>query len=144
MPKYLFFIIILFGLTACAGRVAPPVDPLGYALEGKLAFRTGDVSRSANFRWRQAGNRYDVEMWGLLGQGRTQFQGDSAELTVLRGGEILAQGAPEQIMQAQLGYSLPLSVLAGWLQGEPSPTASNLARDEQGNVLSFSEAQWEV
>ena len=58
-----------------------------------------------------------MEVWGPLGQGRTQFVGDKKFLTVTRGDELLAQGEPEAVMHANLGWSIPVRLLPLWLLG---------------------------
>ena len=92
MPKYLFFIVILSLLASCAGRSRGPDLAADFILEGKLSVRMDDGQHNANFRWQQTAGAYNVEVWGLLGQGRTHLQGNTRHLSIRRGETVVAQG----------------------------------------------------
>lgn len=154
MPKYLFFIVIFSLLGGCAWWTEKPRSAADlaisdfamsdFAIEGKLAVRFQDKNQAANFRWRQTDGRYEVEMWGLLGQGRSRLHGTASQLTVSRGEQVLAVGRPRTVMLEHLGFSLPIAVLSSWLAGQPAETGNNRVLDEQGRLVGFSERGWQV
>ena len=82
--KSLFYMVILavFTLSGCAGRQTPvvPGDMATVNITGKLSIRLEGSGHTANFRWRQTGENYLIEVWGPLGQGRTTLQGDPAAM----------------------------------------------------------------
>ena len=145
MPKYLFFIVIFSLLSACAGHMGPLPAAAEFTVEGKLAVLQNGRNQSANFRWRQSGPQFDVEVWGLLGQGRTRLTGQSEHLSIQRGGVLLASGRPAEVMQAELGFSLPVAVMWAWLQGHAASDGNNkLELGDNGELVSFEEYGWHV
>jgi outer membrane biogenesis lipoprotein LolB len=144
VPKYLFFIVIFSLLSACAGRVEPLLAAGDFTLEGKLSVSQDGRNQSANFRWRQLGEQYDVEVWGLLGQGRTRLTGESEHLAIQRGGVLLASGPPSEVMQAHLGFSLPVEVMWAWLQGYAASGGENLVLGDNHELVGFEEYGWYV
>ncbi len=129
--KYFIYLLILVLSGAMSGCAVQPGLDLGdrdpdFVALGKLSVRSGNDQHTANFSWRQFDRTYAVEVWGPLGQGRTQFVGDKNNLTVSKGDKVLAQGDPEAVMLENLGWSIPVSFLPQWLLGtdvnETSPT----------------------
>ena len=141
--KGIFLLLLLSGCT-----VAPTVPSLDrhFAIVGKFGIKQADTGYSANFSWQQFEQGYDIEVWGPLGQGRTLMQGNGQRMSVLRGEQIVAQGSPEAVMQANLGWSVPIHVLPAWIRGEPdSELAFDAAvYDDQGRFTAFTQAGWQV
>ena len=140
----------ILSLLLLAGCVAkPPVAgfDLQFQIVGKIGVKQGPEGYSANFDWRQqTRNRYTIEVWGPLGQGRTQLEGDLASMQVRRGGQLLALGRPEEVMQAHLGWSIPLDVLPAWIRGRPATqwAVDDVRYDDEGEYALFSQANWSV
>jgi outer membrane lipoprotein LolB len=144
---WIFNALLLLICTGCASVAIPPAGPDGFVLRGKLAVVEEGRSVSARFLWRQTGDSFAIDLWGPLGQGQMRLEGDAREL-VLRdaGGNVLTRGAHEEVMRAQLGWSLPLAVLPDWVRGRPHPglPSTNRATDAEGHVASFSQLDWTV
>ena len=158
--------IVLLGsgcATTLPGSVSGPVreskPPVlaHFVARGKLSIRPGTAAEavgargfSAQYRWQQAAAQYDIELWGLLGQGRTKLRGDAQHIDFIDGsGQRTAGGVPEQLMQTQLGWSLPLAVVPYWLQGELAPGATNWAsssatRSARGDLVAARQLGWQL
>lgn len=140
----------ILSLLLLAGCVAkPPATDLDlqFQIVGKIGVKQGQKGYSANFDWRQqTRNRYVIEVWGPLGQGRTQLEGDLVSMQVSRGGQLLALGPPEEVMQAHLGWSIPLDVLPSWIRGRPAVqwAVNDVRYDDDGEYALFSQASWSV
>ena len=88
-----------------------------------MAVRENGENFSANILWHQAGEGFEIDLWGPLGQGRVQLVKKGAEIQLRDGrGEILSKGSPDVMMRQQLGWSLPVEVLPAWIQGQPLET----------------------
>ena len=114
---------------------------------GKLALRAPGESLSVRFRWQQAGERYDLELWGPFGQGRTRLVGDAQQMSVLDGqGQVLSQGPPELVVRRQIGWELPLLALVDWAQGKPMAGApvEDVSRDAEGRFQGFVQENWRI
>ncbi len=132
--------------SGCASQpllLDPGVD---FRVAGKFGIRDGSDGYSARFTWSQSRESYDIEVWGPLGQGRTQLRGDSARMAVLQGGEVVVEGAPEEVMYASLGWSVPIGVLPAWIRGTPHRQLGfdQAATDADGRYTEFVQADWQV
>jgi outer membrane lipoprotein LolB len=140
---------ILLMLVISAGcAVQPAAGPaeLQFAVLGKFGIRDGDEGYAARFEWRHYANEYHIDVWGPLGQGRTQLRGNARSMQVSRGEEMLAQGPPDQVMYDYLGWSVPVEVLPAWLAGRPQDarTYYGAVHDASGRFTQFHQAGWEV
>ena len=129
--------------------------PADFILSGKLAVRDAERGVSLRLRWAQRQDAYDIEVWGPLGQGRTRLQGDAQSMRVTRGDQLLAQGTPEDVMRAQLGWAVPVRYLPAWIRGEPYRPGLDRVEtpflrlrhaelDDAGRFTSFEQANWHV
>ncbi len=145
--RWIFNVFLLVLSTGCAGVAVPPPAPEGFVLRGKLAVVEGEQSVSARFIWRQTGAAFSIDLWGPFGQGQMRLEGDGREL-ILRdaAGQVLTRGTGDEVMRAQLGWSLPLAVLPEWVQGRPHPglPSTDRATDPEGRLTSFRQLEWTV
>jgi outer membrane lipoprotein LolB len=140
-------ILSLLLLAGCVAKPPAADFDLQFQIVGKIGVKQGPEGYSANFDWRQqTRNRYTIEVWGPLGQGRTQLEGDLTSMQVRRGGQLLALGRPEEVMQAHLGWSIPLDVLPAWIRGRPAAqwAVADVRYDDDGEYALFSQANWSV
>ena len=133
-------------IAGCAGLPGPPETPETFVLTGKVGVREANESFSANLLWHQMGEAFEIDLWGPLGQGRVKLVKKDGEITLESDKGVLARGEPEAVMQAHLGWSLPLEVLPAWVQGGPVAhiPATELSEDAAGRVLSFQQLGWNV
>jgi outer membrane lipoprotein LolB len=147
-PKPLIFkALVLLVCTACATVRPPAPEPGGFALTGKLAVVEGTESYSARFLWSQAADRFEIDLWGPLGHGRLRLLGDERELALVDGdGTVLTRGPHEEIMERNLGWSLPLAVLPEWVRGRPHPAlpVEGEEFDAEGRLTAFRQLDWDV
>jgi outer membrane lipoprotein LolB len=139
-------LFLLFLLTSCAS--APQRQESDqFQVLGKISVQGAQNSFSSRFSWRQTATGYHIELWGPLGQGRTQLEGDAGNMTIVDGsGNIQVQGPPEQVMEQHLGWSMPLEVLPQWMLGRSSRDHAVQAKvhDEEGNLSAFEQLNWQV
>ena len=132
--------------TGCA-QLPVETGPADFRFEGKVGVVEGERSHAARFIWRQTGERYDVVLWGPLGQGGTRLRGDPHLIEITgRNAEPALSGDPRQVMRQRLGWSLPLAVLPWWMSGRPAPDASVDAaeHDDEGRLTAFRQLGWQV
>lgn len=112
------------------------------------AFSVNDHSdkvRMASYTWSQQGQTYEIyihaalNLYGAVIKGRPGFvwlyRGDSAPVTAT---------SPEALMQAQLGYSLPLSDLQYWVRGLPAISQHTATYDSWGHLATLKQDGWSV
>ncbi|XOV83377.1 MAG: lipoprotein insertase outer membrane protein LolB [bacterium] len=140
-------ILLILLLAGCAARAPEPSSDLHFQILGKIGVKQDGEGFSANFDWRQHSQaRYEIDVWGPLGQGRTQLEGDAQTMQISRGEQLLALGQPEEVMLMHLGWSIPLDVLPAWIRGQPAAQLryGNSRLDEQGRYVEFTQAGWLV
>ena len=147
--KLLFLKAIFIGCCLLAGCVSsPPLPPeADFSIKGTVGVVERGESWSARFVWRQFGERFEIDLWGPLGQGQTRLRGTPKRLDIIDAeGEVQTSGSPEALMLAELGWSLPLSLLLDWLQGRPSAAApvDQVLHDPTGSLTDFHQLGWQV
>ena len=140
-------LLVLLALAGCAvpgGRST--LENLDFRLRGKLAVRVDQTAFSASFNWRQAGDRYEIELWGPLGQGRVRLRGDDSALSVTDGrGETWRGANAAALMEESLGWSAPTKALRHWVRGGYDPaTPATQQSYEDGRLRTFEQLGWTV
>lgn len=140
----LLAMLVLF--TGCA-QLPVETGPADFRFEGKVGVVEGERSHAARFVWRQTGDRYDIVLWGPLGQGSTRLRGDPHMIEITgRHAEPALSGDPGRVMHQRLGWSLPLAVLPWWMSGRPAPDGPVDAaeHDDEGRLAAFRQLGWQV
>ena len=144
------FVVALLLLAALAGCLTPgrhALQHLDFRLRGKIAVRVDQEAFSASFDWRQAGPRYEIELWGPLGQGRTRLSGDDSMLSIADGrGEMLRSTDAAALMEKNLGWAVPMASLRHWVRGgyDPAVPAANRSYAQDGHLRTFEQLGWAV
>ena len=121
-----------------------PID--AWQISGKLGIRSEQNSGSAIMFWLQRQDYFDIHLSGPLGQGSTRLTGrqGAVSLEIANRGIYQANSA-EQLMQQQLGWSLPVDNLLWWVKGLPSPhSKSQVQLDNNSLLAELVQDQWRV
>ncbi len=140
---------LLIPILVWAGCAQLPVESesADFRMEGKVGVVEGKRSYSARFIWRQSAERYDIYLWGPLGQGGTRLRGNPERIEISgRKGEPALVGDPRRVMRERLGWSLPLAVLPWWMTGRPAPDVpvADSEYDAEGRLVEFLQLDWQV
>lgn len=92
-----------------------------WEISGKLAMRSEVQSGSGVLFWLQRQDYFDIRVSGPLGQGSTRLTGRHGEVRLTTPQLDLQAASGEQLMQEQLGWSLPVNNLLWWVRGLPAP-----------------------
>ncbi len=144
--KLLFLNVFLAAFCIACSTLSPTSDGTGFGLRGKLGVVDGSESYSARFLWRQTGERFGIDLWGPLGQGRMRLEGDHEQMVLIKGSEVLAQGKHDEVMRTRLGWTLPLNALPSWVLGRPDASLDVAAHqyDAEGRLVAFEQSDWRV
>lgn len=91
-----------------------------WELNGKVGLRTPEDSTSANLDWRQTPYHFRMLLSGPAGSGRSVLEGREGRVSLTTGEGRFEAESPEQLMQQQMGWSLPVSDLTDWIRGLPA------------------------
>lgn len=134
-------------LTACTpGGIQPGVDDQRrWQLSGKIGLRAENLAESAFIHWRQCGEHFDIRLSGPLGKTVARVQGLRQQLTVsIDGREPVTTDQPETLLQAELGWSVPLRALRYWVRAEAAPGARAEWQGEQPQPQLLEQLGWQV
>lgn len=112
-----------------------------WQLSGKLGIRSQQKTQSAYLNWQQCGEFFDIRLSGPLGQGGARLKGSGQAVTLQTADNTSSASDPEQLLQQQLGWSMPISQLHYWVRGIPSPNQDY--QRTPGND-GFEQAGWHI
>lgn len=155
-------LVVLLVLAGCA---APPVrvdaaadttwqarrDALlqldHWRLTGRIGVRAQDDGWNATVDWMQQGDDvYAIEFRGPFGQGAAAVRAAGGVVTMeLPERPVTAAADAETLIDAELGWTVPVSGLRYWIRGVPAPdTAARTELDGNGQLLALEQAGWRV
>ena len=115
MPKLLLIKLFLpIFVVSCSSlpRSDSMVNP-DFMLEGRIGVRGLDRATSSSIRWLQSGSKFEMTLWGPLGQGKTRLVGDATLATVQSAnGERFDGVRPDEILEQYFGISTPIDALS--------------------------------
>ena len=141
-------------LTACAPLALERASDLGtspasqasFDVAGRLSARHGDDALTANFRWRHASGRDELELASPLGQMMALLSGDASNVRLQTADGRVSTASDWSALTAQgLGWPLPVDGLAFWIQGTPRPgSAFGTETGEDGRVALLRQDGWTI
>jgi len=123
------------------------VEPLtDWILQGKLGVRAPRESGSGTVLWLQDQGNYDIRLSGPLGRGATRILGDRHGILLDIAGQPIQQAdSPEELLEQQIGWRLPVNNLLWWVRGLPAPDSpSRLQLDTDSRLARLSQSGWTV
>lgn len=151
-------LLAVFSLTGCQSLPKSTIDLAQPApsdtsaetvqqfyLQGKIGVRTPQQSGSAFFTWQQQAERYDIELSGILGIGKTHIYGEmgQANLQSAKTGLIQAE-TPEELLIATTGWHAPIGHLIDWVQARPATLNADIQQDPLKRPTTILEDGWRV
>ena len=97
----------------------PPVQA-AFEASGRLSAKHGTEGVAANFQWRHASDRDELELVSPLGQTIAMLSGDGAKVRLeASDGRVLSADSWTKLTRDGLGWPLPVEGLKYWIQGAP-------------------------
>lgn len=94
----------------------------GWTLSGRVAVAAGGEGFSGGLRWRQEGERAEIDLRGPLGGRALAIRVDGGALSVTdANGTTLDGEQARRVTSEYVGAPLPLAQLRYWLVGAPAP-----------------------
>ncbi|MCC5883501.1 MAG: lipoprotein localization protein LolB [Halomonas sp.] len=116
-----------------------------WILIGKAGLRTPQDSTSANLDWSQHPHYYRMLISGPFGSGRNLLEGREGRFSLTNAEGRFVAETPEDLMQQQLGWSLPVSSLADWIRGLPAEHSQyRLEHDDTGFPQLLEQDGWRI
>lgn len=144
-PVLLFTAFTAACVVLPAGREAD-FSQAAFGLTGRVAVRYGSEGASGRFVWRHSAAADDLLISSPLGQGIARLTRRHSEFELVTSDEKTHRATnAESLTQEVLGWSLPLSGLPDWVQGQADPARpAELLRDASGRTTEIKQDRWRI
>lgn len=120
--KFALLFLVLLLLSSCATTASfQPVHPKAsqhWRAQGKISMREDAKAETASLDWQQNAQQYRIRIFGPLGLGAVELNGNPQGVELIDSRGQLHQAASAEMLSKQiLGYSLPVQDLVYWLKG---------------------------
>ncbi len=156
-----FHLLLFLFLSACSMLPPPSSPPVklswksrqqaleqlnSWQLRGLIAVHTPGDSGTANLIWQQHAQNYSLSLFGPLGAGAVQIQGNPTGVVLQTAtGQSFYAANPEQLLYRQLGWKLPVSNLYYWIRGLPVPKLpAKREFDAYHRLIRLTQANWQL
>jgi len=112
---------------------------------GAISISFNNKTDVGSFDWTQRGLNYTFQTYGPLNLGGVSIQGRPGFVTLNKSSKRTTARSPEQLMQQELGWYLPLSNLRYWCRGLPAPGIKSVPRyDQFGHLRLLRQQGWSI
>lgn len=118
----------------------------GWMLKGRLAVRDDRDGGSGTLQWRQGPESGRMDFHGALGRGAWRLETDpaGAQLELADGSRYQAPTVNE-LLEVQLGWTVPVDALAWWVRGLQAPgDVSRRVLSADGTIELLSQNDWTI
>jgi len=118
----------------------------GWMLKGRLAVNDGEDGGSGHLSWRKHGQTSSMSFHGVLGRGAWQLNADeNGAVLEWADGEVYRADSVGELIEQQLGWSIPVNALSWWIRGLTAPGDWDLRQlDEHGNLEKLGQLGWVI
>lgn len=146
--------VLVLILTACGAvqrrpaAIPPPsiaeVKPLDIA--GRISVRQGRDGQTGSLRWHFDPPNHDIRVLSPLGQTVARIVEDAQGVTLTTSDKQRVQAKdPDALVEAALGWRLPLKGLQHWVLGLPAPgSTAKTERGDDNRVARILQDNWEI
>jgi outer membrane lipoprotein LolB len=154
----IFAIVAIFGFTGCA-TMAPVSPPLSkgaqqaklqklknWQFSGAISITQKNSSSIANINWQQHENNYQISLTSILNIAGIELIGNKDQITLIKSGQQqISANTPEELMQKELGWWLPLENVHYWLFAQPAPKSPYHATYYANSALQqLQQQRWQI
>jgi outer membrane lipoprotein LolB len=154
--------LLIFAFSGCAIQTPVPDDSLSprweknklgleqidsWNMRGRVAIQLDKESGSASLNWKQVHDDYVIKIIAPFGKGSLELVGNLHGVTMRDANNQLQHASkPETLLQAYLGWQVPLTGMKHWILGLPDPVHEilNMVLDENAQISELSQAGWQV
>jgi outer membrane lipoprotein LolB len=122
--------ILVFFLAGC-GTLSKPTVSLNstihqlslkqqesWLIKGKIGFKSSEKNQSANFRWQQNQQQYQLNLTSVIGTSLLNLKGDKKGVTLTTDDETYQDSDPSYLIWRVTGWQIPVEKLRLWIKGQ--------------------------
>lgn len=156
-------ILTLILLGACSTMTPPPATSslhnlswserqqqlhtlTAWNIRGSLSITYNEKTDLASFEWQKKQDNYFINIHGPMNIANTNIIGSNNQVVLQQAsGKQIEAATAEELMQQQLGWSLPLNNLNYWIRGLPTPhiNARSLF-DSYNHIQNMTQQDWQI
>ena len=107
-----------------------------WVLEGRVAVKSNEGSWSASLIWQHDQSIDKLRLAGPLGQGGVAVEMSEEAIQITHSdGTVVTSDAPEQLLQEEVGFHVPIAALRFWVLGLAVPEVDFKPRYDATNQL---------
>lgn len=124
-----------------ADREALFRDQANWSVSGRLALSDGDRGGSLSFRWQAQGSSHLITLRTVVGGKQWRLEFDEAS-ALLEGSDVgrLIGPDPDPLVEAAVGWPIPVRDLAWWVRGLVPPERSRALSYAEDGTLAYAES----
>lgn len=143
----LFILVEVLFLSGCA--TLQPVSQLqtqNWVLQGKIGVKTPEQTGSASLYWRQQGDVYHIRLFGPLGIGAVELNGNPNLVTYTDNHRKIYQShSAELLLKQNADWQIPINNLKYWVCALPvSDIPSQKSYNTQHQLISLQQQGWKI
>ncbi len=116
-----------------------------WSIHGSTSIQHQNKTDMASLTWIQRDEGYNISLFGPLSLGRVTIQGGPGRVTLTRSNKPpVSASSPEQLMQRELGWQLPISNSFYWVRGIPAPGKYQMRLDSQNRLAQLNQEGWNI
>lgn len=117
-----------------------------WILRGKMGIKTPEKTGSASLYWQQQGDIYDIRIFGPLGIGAVELNGNPEQVIYTDNqGKIYRADSAEILLRQNTGWQIPVANLRYWILARSAPNMpSHKMYDQQHQLVSLQQQGWKI
>lgn len=117
-----------------------------WQLRGAFSVQTSQNVNMAHMNWQQNQRNYVITLSGPLNLGGARIVGQPGRVTLIASAnKQYTASSPEELVQQEFGYRLPISNLYYWVRGVPVPKLSAKTQfDSQNHLIALRQEGWQI
>ena len=115
-------------------------------MQGRVAIETAQDNWTASVTWKNEAEHYQMRFMAPLSQGTFELTGAPGRVQLRTPEKTLEAPDPRQLMQDNLGWSLPVYGMRYWVLGLPAPNrkTQELHIDQVGHLVDLQQDGWRI
>lgn len=141
------FTVFVFALmlVSCAAPPPPQVNLnsaahqlslqqyVSWTIKGRLGYKSSEKKQSANFRWLQTPQNFQLNLTTIIGTSILKMQGDNIGVTLEADGQTYQDTDASRLIWRVTGWKIPVEKLRQWVKGQHQKS-DKVVTSEQGWV----------
>lgn len=103
-----------------------------WSIKGKLGFKSPEKKQSANFRWQQTPQQFQLNMTSVIGTSLVNMKGDENLVSLVADDETYQDTDASRLIWRVTGWQIPVEKLRFWIKGQ----------HQRADLVEISEQGW--